>query len=50
MAEPTKSPTMADLAWWTGVSPMTVSHDFRRDTSVSEATREAVLKAAEELG
>ncbi|MFN4192529.1 MAG: LacI family DNA-binding transcriptional regulator [Tabrizicola sp.] len=41
---------MADVARLAGVSPMTVSRAFRRDSSVSEATREAILKAAEELG
>ena len=41
---------MADVARLAGVSPMTVSRAFKRDTSVSEATREAILKAAEEIG
>lgn len=41
---------MADVARLAGVSPMTVSRAFKRDTSVSEATREAILKAAEDLG
>ncbi|WP_235019310.1 LacI family DNA-binding transcriptional regulator [Tabrizicola flagellatus] len=41
---------MADVARIAGVSPMTVSRAFKRDTSVSEATRDAILKAAEELG
>jgi LacI family gluconate utilization system Gnt-I transcriptional repressor len=41
---------MADVARIAGVSPMTVSRAFKRDTSVSEATREAILKAAEEIG
>lgn len=41
---------MADVARLAGVSPMTVSRAFRRDTSVSGATREAILKAAEDLG
>ncbi|MFN3993506.1 MAG: LacI family DNA-binding transcriptional regulator [Tabrizicola flagellatus] len=41
---------MADVARLAGVSPMTVSRAFKRDTSVSEATRGAILKAAEELG
>lgn len=50
MADTGKPPTMADLARLAGVSPMTVSRAFKRDTSVSEATREAVLKAAEDLG
>ena len=50
MTAPRKTPTMADVARIAGVSPMTVSRAFKRDTSVSEATREAILKAAEELG
>jgi LacI family transcriptional regulator, gluconate utilization system Gnt-I transcriptional repressor len=50
MTQPRKTPTMADVARIAGVSPMTVSRAFKRDTSVSEATREAILKAAEELG
>lgn len=45
-----KTPTMADVARLAGVSPMTVSRAFKRDSSVSDATREAILKAAEELG
>lgn len=50
MNQARKTPTMADVARLAGVSPMTVSRAFRRDSSVSEATREAILKAAEELG
>ncbi len=45
-----KAPTMADVARLAGVSPMTVSRAFKRDTSVSEATRDTIRKAAEELG
>lgn len=45
-----KSPTMADVARLAGVSPMTVSRAFKTDSSVSEATRDAILKAAEDLG
>lgn len=45
-----KPPTMADVARKAGVSPMTVSRAFKRDTSVSQDTREAVLRASEELG
>ncbi|TCU20500.1 LacI family DNA-binding transcriptional regulator [Rhizobium sullae] len=45
-----KPPTMADVARMAGVSPMTVSRAFKRDTSVSQETREAVLRATEELG
>ena len=50
MTQPRKAPTMADVARIAGVSPMTVSRAFKRDSSVSEATRDAILKAAEELG
>ncbi|MCU0904312.1 MAG: LacI family DNA-binding transcriptional regulator [Tabrizicola sp.] len=50
MTQPRKAPTMADVARLAGVSPMTVSRAFKRDTSVSEATRDTILKAAEELG
>jgi LacI family transcriptional regulator, gluconate utilization system Gnt-I transcriptional repressor len=45
-----KSPTMADVARLAGVSPMTVSRAFKTDTSVSGATRDAILKAADDLG
>lgn len=45
-----KSPTMADVARLAGVSPMTVSRAFKTDSSVSEATRDAILKAADDLG
>ncbi len=45
-----KPPTMADVARMAGVSPMTVSRAFKRDTSVSQETREAVRRATEELG
>ena len=41
---------MADVARVAGVSPMTVSRAFKQDTSVSEATRGAILKVAEDLG
>ncbi len=41
---------MADVARIAGVSPMTVSRAFKRDASVSEATRKAILTAAETLG
>lgn len=40
---------MADVARIAGVSPMTVSRAFRRDSSVSEATRTAILAAAQSL-
>jgi LacI family gluconate utilization system Gnt-I transcriptional repressor len=41
---------MADVARLAGVSPMTVSRSFKADSSVSEATRDAILKAADDLG
>lgn len=47
---PRKAPTMADVARLAGVSPMTVSRAFKVETSVSDATREAILKAADGLG
>lgn len=50
MTPPRKPPTMADVAHVAGVSPMTVSRAFKRDSSVSEGTRSAILRAAEELG
>jgi LacI family gluconate utilization system Gnt-I transcriptional repressor len=50
MTSPRKAPTMADVARLAGVSPMTVSRAFKTDSSVSEATREAILKAADALG
>lgn len=45
-----KPPTMADIARVAGVSPMTVSRAFKRDASVSVATRNAIIKAAEDIG
>lgn len=45
-----KKPTMADIARKTGVSPMTVSRAFKSDGLISRKTRDAILKAAEELG
>ncbi|PLL14101.1 LacI family transcriptional regulator [Tabrizicola sp. TH137] len=50
MNSPRKAPTMADVARLAGVSPMTVSRAFKRDSSVSESTRETILKAADEIG
>jgi LacI family gluconate utilization system Gnt-I transcriptional repressor len=41
---------MADVARAAGVSPMTVSRSFKTDSSVSDATRDAILKAADDLG
>lgn len=45
-----RSPTMADIARKTGVSPMTVSRAFKSGSLINEATRDAILKAADELG
>jgi len=50
MTQPRKAPTMTDVARLAGVSPMTVSRAFKPESSVSEATRDAILHAAEELG
>ena len=50
MTPPRKAPTMADVARLAGVSPMTVSRAFKRDASVSETTRSAILEAADQLG
>ena len=50
MTQPRKTPTMADVARLAGVSPMTVSRAFKPDSSVSEATRQAILAAADTLG
>jgi LacI family transcriptional regulator, gluconate utilization system Gnt-I transcriptional repressor len=50
MNPPRKAPTMADVAQLAGVSPMTVSRAFKADSSVSDATRQAILTAAETLG
>lgn len=50
MTSPRKPPTMADVARLAGVSPMTVSRAFKRDASVSDATRSAIMRIAEELG
>jgi LacI family transcriptional regulator, gluconate utilization system Gnt-I transcriptional repressor len=41
---------MADVARVAGVSPMTVSRAFKRDSSMSEATRSAILEVADDLG
>jgi LacI family gluconate utilization system Gnt-I transcriptional repressor len=46
----TRKATMADVARVAGVSPMTVSRAFKADSSVSDATRQAILQAAETLG
>lgn len=45
-----KSPTMIDVAREAGVSPMTVSRAFKHDASVSAATRDKILSAADRLG
>ncbi len=50
MKSPRKPPTMADVARVAGVSPMTVSRAFKLDSPVSEATRQAILAAADGLG
>lgn len=50
MTAPRKAPTMADVARLAGVSPMTVSRAFKTDSSVSDATRQAILQAADDLG
>jgi len=50
MSTARKSTTMADVARLAGVSPMTVSRAFKTDSSVSDATRDAILKAADDLG
>jgi LacI family transcriptional regulator, gluconate utilization system Gnt-I transcriptional repressor len=50
MSSARKAPTMADVARLAGVSPMTVSRAFKADSSVSGATRDAILKAADDLG
>lgn len=50
MQTPRKPPTMADVAAKIGVSPMTVSRAFKSHASVSEGTRNAILRTAEDLG
>src|SRR5690606_2896208 len=45
-----KPPTMADVARLTGVSPMTVSRAVKDDSLIRNETREAILKAADDLG
>lgn len=45
-----KTPTMADIARKTGVSPMTVSRAFKSGSLINKDTRDAILKAAEDLG
>ena len=45
-----KPPTMLDIAAAAGVSPMTVSRAFRRDASVSGATRARILAVADAMG
>ena len=47
---PPRKATMADVARLAGVSPMTVSRAFKADSSVSEATRQSILQAADTLG
>jgi LacI family gluconate utilization system Gnt-I transcriptional repressor len=50
MNGPRRPPTMADVARVAGVSPMTVSRAFKQATSVSDDTRSAILRAADDLG
>ena len=45
-----KPPTMSDVAKLAGVSPMTVSRALRPDASASEATRQKIQEAADQLG
>lgn len=45
-----KAPTMADIARKTGVSPMTVSRAFKSGSLINKDTRDAILKAADDLG
>jgi LacI family gluconate utilization system Gnt-I transcriptional repressor len=41
---------MTDIARLAGVSSMTVSRAFRRDGSISDATRAAIFRVAEDIG
>jgi LacI family gluconate utilization system Gnt-I transcriptional repressor len=43
-------PTMADVAEKAGVSAMTVSRAFRKESAVSDETRRRIMEAVEELG
>jgi len=43
-------PTMSDVARIAGVSQMTVSRAFLRSASIRKETKEAILKAAREIG
>lgn len=43
-------PTMKDVARAAGVSVMTVSRAFRRDASISDATRDRIHAVADDLG
>lgn len=45
-----RTPTMKDVARAAGVSVMTVSRAFKRDTSVGEETRKRIRAAADDLG
>lgn len=45
-----RSVKMKDVARAAGVSVMTVSRAFRKDASVRQETRDAILKVAEDLG
>lgn len=49
--EPARHPaTMADVAKRAGVSAMTVSRAFRKNSAISEATRQRIMSAVDELG
>lgn len=50
MSKDRKQPTMADVARLAGVSSMTVSRAFKAESYINPATRDAILKAAAELG
>ncbi|MCE9664876.1 LacI family DNA-binding transcriptional regulator [Halomonas sp. M5N1S17] len=43
-------PNMKDVARAANVSPMTVSRAFKQSATVSDATRERIMKIAEEMG
>jgi DNA-binding LacI/PurR family transcriptional regulator len=46
----TKPATLADIARKLGVTPMTVSYALKGSSQVSQATRERVTRAAQEMG